>query len=376
MIPFNVPPYTGKEEEYIHRAIQEHKLCGDGGFGKKCSAWFSERMGCETLMTPSCTHSLEMAAILCGVGEGDEVILPSYTFASTADAFVLRGATLVFVDIRPDTMNIDEKLIEAAITPRTRVIAVMHYGGVGCEMDEINALAEEYGIDVVEDAAQCAQAFYKDRPLGTMSRFGCMSFHETKNLTMGEGGALFINRREDLEPAEMIREKGTDRSRFFRGQVDKYTWRGAGSSYLPGELSCAYLYAQLEVADQVTQARLACAGKYAELLSDLKESGKLGLQHIPDYCRPNGHLFYIKTKDLDERTALIAYLKEREVNAAFHYVPLHSAPAGMKYGRFSGKDVYTTAESNRLVRLPMYYGLKNEDIEYICECIHEFYKNR
>ncbi|MBP5606061.1 MAG: DegT/DnrJ/EryC1/StrS family aminotransferase, partial [Ruminiclostridium sp.] len=252
----------------------------------------------------------------------------------------------------------------------------MHYGGVGCEMDEINARAEEYGIDVVEDAAQCAQAFYKDRPLGTMSRFGCMSFHETKNLTMGEGGALFINRREDLEPAEMIREKGTDRSRFFRGQVDKYTWRGAGSSYLPGELSCAYLYAQLELADQVTQARLACAGKYAELLSDLKESGKLGFQHIPDYCRPNGHLFYIKTKDLDERTALIAYLKEGEVNAAFHYVPLHSAPAGMKYGRFSGKDVYTTAESNRLVRLPMYYGLKDDDIEYICECIHKFYKNR
>lgn len=373
MIPFNIPPYTGREREYIDKAIDNHKICGGGEFDKLCSAWFEKQTGSSVLMTPSCTHALEMAAILCDIREGDEVILPSYTFASTADAFVMRGARLVFVDVRPDTMNMNEELIEEAITPATKVIAAMHYGGVGCEMDRINEIAEKHGLDVVEDAAQCAQAYYRGRPLGTMSRFGCMSFHETKNFSMGEGGALFINRPEDLERAEIIREKGTDRSRFFRGQVDKYTWRDAGSSYLPSEFGCAYLYAQLETADKITEARVSLANGYRERLSALEKSGAVEFQHIPSYCTPNGHLFYIKAEDLEERTALISFLKENGVNAAFHYVPLHSAPAGIKYGRFSGEDVWTTRESSRLVRLPMYYGLSEDDLDYICGCVEKFY---
>ncbi len=376
MIPFNVPPFTGKETEYIKQAIDAHKICGDGAFTKQCAKWFAERTGSSVLMTTSCTHALEMAAILCGIKPGDEVILPSFTFASTADAFVMRGATLVFVDIRPDTMNIDEKLIEQAITDKTRVIVPVHYGGVGCEMDEINELASHYKLSVVEDAAQASQSYYKGKPLGTLARFGCMSFHETKNFSMGEGGALFINNKNDLEPAEIIREKGTDRSRFFRGQVDKYTWQDAGSSYLPSELCCAYLWAQLEAADEITSARAACAAKYREAFTDLAKQGIVELQHIPDYCTCNGHLFYLKTKDLTERTALISYLREKGVSAVFHYVPLHSAPAGLKYGRFSGTDRYTTAESERLVRLPMYYGLTEKDQTYVIECVHEFYRKR
>ena len=376
MIPFNVPPFTGKETEYIKQAIDSHKICGDGAFTKKCSAWLGERTGSRVLMTTSCTHALEMSALLCGIKEGDEVILPSFTFASTADAFAIRGATLVFTDIRPDTMNIDEKLIEQAITDRTKVIVPVHYGGVGCEMDEINALAEHYGISVVEDAAQCSQSFYKGKPLGTLSRFGCISFHETKNFSMGEGGALFVNRESDIETAEVIREKGTDRSRFFRGQVDKYTWQDAGSSYLPSELCCAYLWAQLELADEITAARVKCAQTYRSELADLAERGLVEFQHIPDYCTCNGHLFYIKAKDLGERTALIAFLKEKGVLAVFHYVPLHSAPAGKKYGRFSGRDIYTTKESDRLVRLPMYYGLSESDQAHVIECVREFYRNR
>ncbi|MBQ9482732.1 MAG: dTDP-4-amino-4,6-dideoxygalactose transaminase [Ruminiclostridium sp.] len=373
MIPFNVPPYIGKEREYINKVIDNHKICGGGEFDKLCSAWFSEKTGSAVLMTPSCTHALEMAAILCDIKKGDEVILPSYTFASTADAFAMRGATLVFVDIRPDTMNINEELIEDAITPATKVIVPMHYGGVGCEMDRINEIAAKHGLHVVEDAAQCTQAYYKDKPLGTLSDFGCMSFHETKNFSMGEGGAIFINRPDDLERAEIVREKGTDRSRFFRGQVDKYTWRDIGSSYLPSEFGCAYLYAQLENADKITEARVALAYGYRSRLSVLEKDGLIEFQHIPSYCKPNGHLFYIKAKDLEERTALITYLKENGILAVFHYVPLHSAPAGIKYGRFSGEDVYTTRESSRLVRLPMYYGLTESEQDYICECIKKFY---
>lgn len=376
MIPFNVPPFTGKEVQYIQQAVDKRKICGDGEFGKKCSAWFREHTGSETLMTTSCTHSLEMAVMLCGIKPGDEVIVPSFNFASGADAIVIRGAVPVFADIRPDTMNIDEKLIEAAITPRTKAIMVMHYGGVGCEMDTINAIAERYGLDVIEDAAQCAQAYYKDKPLGTLARFGCMSFHETKNFSMGEGGALFINRPEDLEKAEIIREKGTDRSRFYRGQIDKYTWQDAGSSYLPAEFCCAYLYAQLELADEITNARLKCWKRYEQALSGLVSDGRIEIQHIPEHCRPNGHLFYIKAADLNERTALISFLREKEICAVFHYVPLHSAPAGLKYCRFSGTDRYTTAESERLLRLPMYYGLTESDIDLICGYIIEFYMNR
>ena len=373
MIPFNVPPFIGKEREYINKVIDNRKLCGGGEFDKACAAWLSEETGSSVLMTPSCTHALEMAAILCDIKEGDEVILPSYTFASTADAFVIRGAKLVFVDIRPDTMNINEELIEDAITSATKVIAAVHYGGVGCEMDRINEIAEKHGLYVIEDAAQCTQAYYKDKPLGTMSRFGCMSFHETKNFSMGEGGAIFINRPEDLERAEIIREKGTDRSRFFRGQVDKYTWRDMGSSYLPSEFGCAYLYAQLENADKITKTRVSLAEGYRERLSSLEEKGLIEFQHIPPYCKPNGHLFYIKVRDLEERTALISFLRENGVSAVFHYVPLHSAPAGLRYGRFSGDDVCTTRESSRLVRLPMYYGLSESEQDYICECVERFF---
>ena len=375
-IIFNIAPYTGKELQYIEKAVKNYNICGDGEFGKKCAAWFSEKTGSSVLMTTSCTHSLEMAAILCGIGKGDEVIMPSFTFASTADAFVLRGAVPVFVDIRPDTMNINEELVESAITPRTKAIVMMHYGGVGCEVDRINEIAARYGLDVIEDAAQCAGALYKGKPLGTMSRFGCMSFHETKNLSMGEGGALFINRPEDLEKAEILREKGTDRSRFFRGQVDRYTWQDAGSSYLPSDLCCAYLYAQLEVADEITRDRIESAKRYREGLNELGERGVIEFLKVPEYCTPNGHIFAIKTKDLAERTALISFLREHDILAVFHYIPLHSAPAGLKYGRFHGEDVYTTKESERLVRLPMYYGLTREQTDIVCECIKDFYKDR
>lgn len=376
MIPFNVPPYTGKESDYVKKAIESHKLSGDGEFGRKCTGLLGQKVGKPVLLTTSCTHSLEMTAILCGIKEGDEVILPSYTFASTADAFVLRGARLRFVDIRPDTMNINEELIEEAITPATKAIVVMHYGGVGCEMERINEIAQRHGLDVIEDAAQCAMAYYRGIPLGTLSRFGCISFHETKNLSMGEGGALLINREEDLEKAEIIREKGTDRSRFFRGQVDKYTWLDAGSSYLPSELCSAYLYAQLELAEEITAARVSLADGYRERLAALGNDGLVEFQHIPSYCTPNGHLFYIKVKDLAERTALIAYLNERGIGAVFHYVPLHSAPAGLKYGTFCGEDVYTTRESDRLIRLPMYYGLSVSDLELVCESIYKFFGRR
>ena len=375
MIPFNVPPYTGKEIEYMREAVENQKICGDGPFTAKCSEWIEKKTGtAKCLLTTSCTHATEMAALLADIREGDEVILPSFTFVSTADAFVLRGATPVFVDIRPDTMNIDETLIEDAITERTKVIVPVHYAGVGCEMDAIMDIAARHGLMVVEDAAQGIMASYKGRALGTFGDFGCFSFHETKNFSMGEGGALLIRDEKYIENAEIFREKGTDRSKFYRGQVDKYRWQNYGSSYLPSDMNAAYLYAQLELADEITAARLARWNQYKELLTPLAEEGRIELPYVPDYCEHNGHMFYIKTKDLQERTELIGFLKEKGVLSVFHYVPLHSAPAGIKYGRFHGEDKYTTKESERLVRLPMFYTLTADQTEYIAEQVRAFYR--
>lgn len=375
MINFNVPPKVGDEEKYIAQAIANHKICGDGEFTKKCNAWFEETTHTEkALLTTSCTHATEMAAILADIKPGDEVIMPSYTFVSTADAFVLRGATPVFVDIRPDTMNIDEKLIEAAITDKTKAIVPVHYAGVSCEMDTIMDIAKRYNLLVIEDAAQGVMSTYKGQALGTIGDYGCYSFHETKNYSMGEGGALLIKDKANVERAEIVREKGTNRSKFFRGQIDKYTWVDAGSSYLPSELNAAYLYAQLEKAEEINNNRLASWNHYYEELSELMEQGKIELPVIPEDCVHNAHMFYIKAKDLEERTRLIDYLKDNGIGAVFHYIPLHSAPAGIKYGRFSGEDVYTTKESERLLRLPMYYGLEENDRVKIIETIKTFYK--
>lgn len=375
MISFNVPPHFGTEEKYISQAIASHKICGDGQFTKNCSVWLEQKTGsAKALLTTSCTHALEMAAILCDIKPGDEVIMPSYTFVSTADAFVMRGANIVFVDIRPDTMNIDEKLIEDAITSKTKVIAPVHYAGVGCEMDTIMDIAKHYNLAVVEDDAQGIMSTYKGQALGTFGAFGCLSFHETKNYSMGEGGALLINDENYIERAEIIREKGTNRSKFWRGQVDKYTWVDCGSSYLPSELNAAYLYAQLEQADLISSKRLASWNKYYECLKPLADKGLIELPFIPEYCTYNAHMFYIKAKDIDERTRLIDYLKANEIGAVFHYIPLHSAPAGIKYGRFHGDDKFTTKESERLVRLPMYYGLTEKDVETVCEIVNKFYE--
>lgn len=375
MISFNVPPFVGREKKYISAAIDSRKICGDGEFTKKCSKWLTDKTGTAgTLLTTSCTHALEMAAILADIKPGDEVIMPSYTFVSTADAFVLRGARIVFVDIRPDTMNIDEKLIEAAVTSKTKAIAPVHYAGVGCEMDEIMDIARRYDLRVVEDTAQGIMSEYKGKALGTFGDFGCLSFHETKNYSMGEGGALLINNSDMIENAEIIREKGTDRSKFYRGQIDKYTWVDYGSSYLPSELNAAYLYAQLEEADKVNEQRLGCWNRYYENLSDLRDKGRIALPFVPEYCKHNAHMFYIKAKDIEERSRLIAYLKEKGVGSVFHYIPLHSSPAGRKFGSFNGEDVYTTRESERLLRLPMWYGLTLENVDYVCECIYSFYK--
>lgn len=374
MIRFNVPPYTGREVEYMQKAIENQHICGDGEFTKKCSAYLEKLTGTQKcLLTTSCTHALEMAALLCNIKEGDEVILPSYTFVSTADAFVLRGATPVFVDIRPDTMNIDETLIEAAITEKTKAIAVVHYAGVACEMDTIMDIARRHHLLVVEDAAQAIMCSYKGRPLGTIGDFGCFSFHETKNFSMGEGGALLIRDVKYIEAAEILREKGTDRSKYFRGQVDKYRWMNYGSSYLPSEMNAAYLYAQLEMADKINQTRLERWKQYYELLSPLQEAGKIELPVIPEGCVQSGHMFYIKTKDQEERDRLIAFMKENDILTVFHYVPLHSAPAGLKFGRFHGEDIYTTKESERLLRLPMFYQLTREQVELIAGKVKEFY---
>ena len=371
MINFNVPPYVGKEKEYISKAIENRKICGDGEFTKKCTKWLSEKTKSNVLLTTSCSHALDMSAILADIKPGDEVILPAYTFVSTANAFVMRGATPVFVDIRPDTMNIDEKLIEDAITDKTRAIAPVHYAGVACEMDTIMDIAKRHNLIVIEDAAQGVMSEYKGKPLGTIGDYGCYSFHETKNYSMGEGGALLVKDTNNFERAEIVREKGTDRSRFFRGQVDKYTWVEAGSSYLPSDINAAYLYAQLEMADEINKNRLKNWNLYYENLKDIEQ---IEMPYVPAECKHNAHMFYIKTKDLEERTKLINYLKENEIQAVFHYIPLHSAPAGIKYGRFHGEDRYTTKESERILRLPMYYGLKEEEILKVCNKIKEFYK--
>ncbi len=375
MIPFNIPPFTGKEEQYIKEAIKKRKICGDGEFTKKCNAWLENNTGSKgVLLTTSCTHATEMAALLSDIEPGDEVIMPSYTFVSTADAFVLRGAVPVFVDIRPDTMNIDEKLIEKAITEKTKAIVVVHYAGIACEMDVIMEIANRYKLAVIEDAAQGVMSSYKGKALGTIGDFGCYSFHETKNYSMGEGGALLIRDEGDIEPAEIIREKGTNRSQFFRGMVDKYTWVEKGSSYLPSELNAAYLYAQLEMAEKINRKRLDRWSQYYELLTPLKEQGNIELPYVPEGCVHNAHMFYIKVKDLEERTKLIRYLRDNGITAVFHYIPLHSAPAGRRYGRFHGEDKFTTRESERLLRLPMYYELTEEEVCTVADKVLQFWR--
>lgn len=375
MINFNIPPFLGTEMDYMSKAIKNNKICGDGEFTKRSSQWLETKFSTsKALLTTSCTHALEMAAILSNIVPGDEVIMPSYTFVSTADAFVMRGAKIVFIDIRPETMNINEDLIEDAINPNTKVIVPVHYAGVSCDMDKINSIAKKHNLIVVEDAAQGVMSKYKGQYLGTLGDFGCFSFHETKNYSMGEGGALLMKNKKDIEKAEIIREKGTNRSKFFRGQIDKYTWVDFGSSYLPSDLNAAYLYAQLEKADEIYEDRMDSWSYYNDRLQELKNKGCIELPFIPKDCIHNAHMFYIKAKDLDERTALIAYLKEHEVGAVFHYIPLHSSPAGKKFGIFHGEDKYTTKESERLLRLPMYYGLKNEDQDTVIELIYKFYQ--
>lgn len=375
MIDFNVPPYVGTELKYVEEAVAvNHKICGDGPFTHRCNEWIEQKTGTEkALLTTSCTHATELAALLANIKEGDEIIMPSYTFVSTADAFVLRGAVPVFVDIRPDTMNIDETKIEAAITEKTRAIVPVHYAGVSCEMDTIMALAEKYHLYVIEDAAQGIMSTYKGKALGTIGNFGCLSFHETKNYSMGEGGALLIRDPADIERAEIIREKGTNRAKFFRGQIDKYTWVDAGSSYLPGDMNAAYLMAQFDAADMIFDDRMRSWNLYWELLKPLADERKIELPYIPQNCTHNAHMFYIKAKDLKERSALIHFLKENDIQAVFHYIPLHGAPAGKQFGRFHGEDVYTTKESERLMRLPMFYGLTEEQVRYIADKVIEFY---
>lgn len=374
VIPFNKPPFIGAEIEYIKEAVIARKICGDGAFTKKCNNKLEQMSGSEkALITTSGTSALEMAAILCNIQPGDEVIMPSYTFVSTANAFVLRGAKIVFVDIRPDTMNIDEKLIESAITEKTKAIVPVHYAGVACEMDTIMDIAKRHNLMVVEDAAQGVMSYYKGRGLGSIGDFGCYSFHETKNYSMGEGGAVLVNNADSIERAEIIREKGTDRSKFIRGQVDKYTWVDLGSSYLQSELNCAYLYAQIEDPTIINNDRLKSWNLYYQSLAPLADKGCIELPVIPKECEHNAHMFYIKTKDIEERSRLIAFLKENGISAVFHYVPLHSSPAGQDFGRFNGEDKYTTKESERLLRLPMYYGLSSEEVAFICEKVKEFY---
>ncbi len=375
MIPFNKPPLTGNELQYVVQSMQSNKICGDGFFGKKCQSWFEETLGClKSLLTPSCTAALEMAAILIDIQPGDEVIIPSFTFVSTANAFVIRGAKIVFVDIRPDTMNIDETKIEAAITHKTKAIVPVHYAGVSCEMDTIMDIANRNGLFVVEDAAQGMMSTYKGKPLGTIGHLGALSFHETKNYTSGgEGGLLIINDERFLKRAEVIREKGTNRSQFFRGQVDKYTWVDVGSSYLPSELQSAFLWGQLEKADEINQNRLVSWSAYYKALKQLKEESIVDLQLIPDECQHNAHMFYLKLRNIDQRTEFIEFLKSNNISTVFHYIPLHSAPAGKYFGAFHGMDQHTTAESERLVRLPMYFGMKQEEILNVVSCIYKFF---
>lgn len=376
MINFNVPPYVDTAAGYIQECVKNQKICGDGPYTRKCNEWIEERTGtAKCLLTTSCTHATEMAALLTDIQPGDEVIMPAYTFVSTADAFVLRGAVPVFVDIRPDTMNIDENLIEDAITEKTRAIVPVHYAGVSCEMDKILDIAGRHGLYVIEDAAQGIMASYKGKALGAIGDYGCFSFHETKNYSMGEGGALLIRDGKNIENAEIIREKGTNRTKFIRGQIDKYTWINFGSSYLPSDMNAAYLYAQLEIADQINEARLACWKRYYDNLFPLAEAGRIELPFVPESCVHNAHMFYIKAADIEERRQLMdVHLKANNgVYAVSHYIPLHTAPAGVKFGRFHGEDVYTTRESERLIRLPMYYGLTLEQVDYICNAVRAFY---
>lgn len=375
MINFNTPPYVGKEQDYIKQAIESNqKISGDGPFTKRCHEWFEENFNAKkALLTTSCTHALEMAAILINIQPGDEVIAPSYTFVSTVNAFVLRGAKIIFVDVRPDTMNIDETLIEAAITKDTKAIVPVHYAGVACEMDTIMEIAKRNNLYVIEDAAQGVMSTYNGKALGTIGDLGCFSFHETKNYSMGEGGALLIQNEKFLERAEIIREKGTNRSRFIRGQVDKYTWVDIGSSYLPSELNAAYLLAQLEEAHKINDDRLNSWDIYNNSLKHLEEKGYIELPYIPVDCEHNAHMFYIKCRDIEERSRLIEFLKEHDVLTVFHYIPLHTANAGLKYGEFVGEDRFTTSESERLLRLPIYYGLKEKETKNVCDLINEFY---
>ncbi len=375
IIDFNIPPITGKEGKYIQQAIDSHQISGDGSFTKRCNKWFEDRFEAQKVMlTTSGTTALDMAALLCEIKPGDEVILSSYTFSSTATAFVLVGAKLVFVDIRPDTMNIDENLIEEAITPKTKVIAVTHYAGVSCEMDKIMTIARKYGLKVVEDAAQGVMSSYKGKALGTIGDFGCYSFHETKNYSMGEGGAIVIQHKDDNEKAEILREKGTNRSKFFRGQVDKYTWVDFGDSYLPSELNAAYLWAQLEVADEIYNDRMTSWNLYNNAFAKYGKNGKglIELPVIPQDCIHNAHMYYLKFDNLQKRTDFIDFMKSKNIRTAFHYIPLHSAPAGYKYGRFNGNDKYTTNESERLVRLPLYYHMGEENVQRVIKNVIDF----
>ena len=374
-IPFNKPCYTGNEDKNVLDSMRSLHISGNGPYTKKCEEWFENRLKCKrSLLTPSCTHALEMTAILIDIKPGDEVIMPSYTFVSTANAFVLRGAKIVFVDIRPDTMNIDENLIEDAITEMTKAICVMHYAGVGCEMNKVMEIANRYNLWVIEDAAQGMMSFYNNKSLGTIGHLGCYSFHETKNYTSaGEGGILIINDEKFVERAEIIREKGTNRSKFFRGMVDKYTWVDIGSSYLMNDVSAAYLWGQLEKVDEINQFRLKIWDIYYEGLKYLEDKYLINLPIVPYNCKHNAHMFYIKLKDLETRTNLINYLKQNNINAVFHYIPLHSSPAGKKFGRFIGEDRYTSSESEKLLRLPLYYGIKEEEVLYIIKKIYEFF---
>lgn len=375
MIPFNIPPFTGDEIDYIRQSVATQKISGDGKFTKLCTDWLENRFGAKKLLlTTSCTSALDMSSILSGFKPGDEVILPSFTFSSTATSMILGGASLVFSDIRPDTMNLDENKIEAAITKHTRAIVAVHYAGVACEMDVINDIARKYNLIVIEDAAQGVMSSYKGRPLGTIGDFGCYSFHETKNYSMGEGGAILVNNDAYMERAEILREKGTNRSKFFRGEVDKYTWVDFGDSYLPSDINAAYLYAQLMHADEIYNDRMTTYNAYLEALSPIAETGRIDLQHIPEYCAHNAHMFYIKLRDLNDRTRFIKHMKNRGICAVFHYVPLHSAPAGRKYGRFNGIDEFTTRESDRLVRLPMYYGLTQNSRTEVIEAALDYFR--
>ena len=375
MIHFNLPPLTGNEEKYVLESMKSTKISGDGPFSKRCHQWFEEHLPCKkALLTTSCTHALEMAAILIDIKEGDEVIMPSFTFVSTANAFVLRGAKVVFVDIRPDTMNIDETKIENAITPKTKAIVAVHYAGVGCEMDTIMEIALKHNLFVIEDAAQGMMSKYKNRTLGTIGHMGAYSFHETKNYTSGgEGGLLIVNDESFIHRAEIVREKGTNRSQFFRGMTDKYTWVDVGSSYLLNDFSASFLFAQLETADMINTNRLNSWKQYYELLSPLASKGLIELPTIPTECIHNAHMFYLKVKDLDTRTKVLEQFKKEEIGAVFHYVPLHSSPAGIAFGEFRGDDIYTTKESERLLRLPMYYGLTTAQIQEVVKVLNRFY---